>query len=111
MFLNISSTSLSLEGINQILEGAKNNHTLLKLDISGNKLGGELGDILVSQLHSTKIQELNLSNTEIGDMGVQRLSDMFGNMSKYYRIQNLDLSNNSIGANSISRLFSALCKN
>ena len=76
--LNISSNKIGDKGIECILEGLKENDTLMWLDISNNDITKN-GIVKLSEAfkHNTSITNLDISKNIIGMEGIDLLVDLF----------------------------------
>ena len=110
-FLDLSGSSITMEGATYLAMGLEHNKNLVSLNISDNELGPKVQP-LVRALGTCNIIELNISNNKIGDAGLQLLLSVFQQGGTYStRIQTLDLSSNNITGFGATKLFDVMLKN
>ena len=69
-FLNVSWTSLCNDGSKILLEGLKDNKTLLSLSLKGNEITHEISHELTEALISSALEYLDLSDNNLGNAGI-----------------------------------------
>ena len=108
-FLNLSGTGLGFEGLEIIINGLKDNKSLIALNLANNFLGPKAIESLAVVLVPTEIRDLNLSLNKIGNEGCEYISLLIsGAYDGFSMISKLDLSENEITTKGISKLFAAL---
>jgi Ran GTPase-activating protein (RanGAP) involved in mRNA processing and transport len=110
MYLNMSATQIGLVGLKTLCEGLRSNCSLLHLDISNNYLGPNLSKFLSGTLSASCLEELNLANNKLTDVGMANLAPLFGKLNTN-SIRKLNLTNNSISSAGLAKLFEALYDN
>lgn len=108
--LRITRCQLTSDQFINLLSKFNNNSTLQQLDVSGNALGNDSMTKLEELLKTTtvKLIKLNLSNNQIDDHGMAKLSDgLMGQLT----LCELDLRGNNISGAGLKVLANGLCLN
>lgn len=93
MYLDVSSMQIDLIGFRHLSEGLKKNQTLLSLNISNNYMGPQLYKYLYNCLPLTKIEQLDISKSKLGDTGIKNLARLFSNANRNC-VKKLNVSEN-----------------
>ncbi|EAR85780.1 hypothetical protein TTHERM_00312620 (macronuclear) [Tetrahymena thermophila SB210] len=109
--LNISGTSMTEDGSICVLNGLQGNKSIVSIDFSCNELNSAFMQEAVLKLCNSNIIELNMANNQIGDPGIESMSQMVGVNSKFYKFQSINLNNNQITSSGVSRFFEAMHHN
>ncbi|CAG9315029.1 PPP1R37_5 [Blepharisma stoltei] len=111
-FLNIAGTSIGTEGFEYIIEGLKNNRSLVSLSISNNSLGPNLMEKFSQSIVNSNLQILDLSSNQIGNEGSEKIGNMImGAYNGACPVKTLNLSKNDISTRGASYIFSSLRRN
>ncbi|CAG9310902.1 PPP1R37_1 [Blepharisma stoltei] len=108
-FINISGTSLGNDGLVYIIEGLRNNQSLVSLNLSNNGLGTEGLDKLSQSISTSSLRMLGFSQNRIGNDGCSYISSLLaGNYDGPCPLESLDISKNEIGTKGLAKLFFSL---
>jgi Ran GTPase-activating protein (RanGAP) involved in mRNA processing and transport len=108
-FLNLAGTGLGSEGLETLMEGLESNRSLLSLNLSHNSINSKSLDRLVNILSHSQVQDLNLSNNQLGDDSCEPISLLLsGGLGKYPELLKLDMSENNITTSGLSKILAAV---
>lgn len=116
--IDISSTKISLQGLESLVLAATQMNSLESFDCKDNNVGSSGGNILSKFLSSTKsLKALDISSNDLGDTGVTSVASAFSidladamrkDSSSLFTLVALDLSNNNLGDMAILSLCRSL---
>jgi Ran GTPase-activating protein (RanGAP) involved in mRNA processing and transport len=109
--LNVASTQINIDGLENLTTGLKHNNGVISLDISDNALGEASIDNIIHIMKEHDLTDLNLANNHIGNDGIKKLMEFINKFQKSLKIEKLNLSGNNITHKSSHLVFDMLLKN
>jgi len=103
--LQLASNQISGEVLSKLGEAIANQRSLLRLDVSGNKIGAEGTARLASIAQCTAITSLNLDGNWMGPTGVQSLATVLRDLTA---LTELVLSVNNVRSGGVGHLAGVL---
>ena len=112
LYLSLADTFLGVEGLLYVVEGLKNNKTLIYLNVSNNQFGPKPMQAFFDSVSTTQLYELCVSGNKISSDGSEVVGDFLALQSvTHCPLQILHVGHNDITAKGSSRVLSGLKQN
>jgi regulator of replication initiation timing len=109
--LELNEVNLTDSGLEKLSESLPNHKSIFRLSLVNNYLTSKSLESFCSVLLSTKLEELNLSQNKVGDIGAHLLGKMLSDNDFICTLKRLDISRNEISHKGGSQFFHCIQHN